>query len=73
MGLPGLTDTIVTMGRWPVLAPLSVAALWLLYRYSPGRKSGETEHQSRRNTTRGRVRPLGQRAAAMADMLGRTP
>lgn len=35
--------------------------------------NAEMEHQSRRDTTRGRVRPMGQRGAEMADTLGRKP
>ena len=138
LGLSGWTDTIVTVGRWPVLALLSLAALGLLYRYAPARRpprwswvtpgavaatvlwlggsflfsafvrnfgsyqptygaiagvvilllyiwltafvvllgallNAEMEHQSRRDTTRGRVRPMGQRDAEMADTLGRRP
>ncbi|ROT97708.1 YihY/virulence factor BrkB family protein [Histidinibacterium lentulum] len=137
-GLSGWTDTIVTWGRWPVLALLSVGALGLLYRYAPARRpprwswvtpgavlatllwlggsvlfsafvrnfgsyqptygaiagvvilllyiwltafvvllgalvNAEMEHQSRRDTTRGKVRPMGERRAHMADTLGRRP
>jgi membrane protein len=35
--------------------------------------NAEMEHQTRRDTTRGRVRPMGQRGAYMADTLGRRP
>lgn len=35
--------------------------------------NAEMEHQSRRDTTRGRVRPMGERNAEMADTLGRRP
>ncbi|WP_375258302.1 YihY/virulence factor BrkB family protein [Citreimonas sp.] len=35
--------------------------------------NAEMEHQSARDTTRGRVRPMGQRDARMADTLGRKP
>ncbi|MCP1167199.1 YihY/virulence factor BrkB family protein [Limimaricola litoreus] len=35
--------------------------------------NAEMEHQSRRDTTRGRVRPMGERNAQMADTLGRKP
>ena len=138
LGLSGWTDTIVTVGRWPMLALLSMAALGLLYRYAPARRpprwswvtpgavvatalwlggsllfsffvrnfgsyqptygalagvvilllyiwltafvvllgallNAEMEHQSRRDTTRGRVRPMGERDAEMADTLGRRP
>lgn len=138
LGLSGWTDTIVTAGRWPVLALLSMAALGLLYRHAAARRpprwswvtpgavvatalwlggsmlfsfyvrnfgsfqptygtiagvvilllylwmtafvvllgallNAEMEHQSRRDTTRGRVRPMGQRDAEMADTLGRRP
>ncbi|KAA9010177.1 YihY/virulence factor BrkB family protein [Histidinibacterium aquaticum] len=138
LGLSGWTDTIVTVGRWPVLALLSMVALGVLYRYAPARRpprwswatpgaitattlwlggsvlfsvfvrnfgsyqptygaiagvvilllymwltafvvllgallNAEMEHQSRRDTTRGRVRPMGERDAEMADTLGRRP
>jgi membrane protein len=138
LGLSGLTDTIVSWGRWPVLALLSMAALAVLYRYAPARRAprwswvtpgavlatalwlggsflfsgfvsnfgsyqptygaiagvvilllyiwltafvvllgallnAELEHQTRRDTTRGEVRPMGERDAEMADTLGRTP
>ena len=138
LGLSGWTDTIVTLGRWPVLALLAMAALGILYRYAPARRSprwswvtpgavvatvlwlggsvlfaffvrnfgnyqptygaiagvvilllyiwltafvvllgallnAEMEHQSRRDTTRGRVRPMGERGAEMADTLGKKP
>jgi len=33
--------------------------------------NAEMEHQSRRDTTRGRTRPMGQRDAEMADTLGK--
>ena len=35
--------------------------------------NAEMEHQTRRDTTRGRVRPMGERGAYMADTLGRRP
>lgn len=35
--------------------------------------NAEMEHQSRRDTTRGPVRPMGERDAQMADTLGRKP
>jgi membrane protein len=35
--------------------------------------NAEMEHQTRRDTTRGRVRPMGERGAYMADTLGRKP
>ncbi|WP_167767116.1 YihY/virulence factor BrkB family protein [Jannaschia formosa] len=138
LGLSPWTDSIVTLGRWPVLAVLSLLALGLLYRHAPSRRAprwswvtpgailatalwlggsalfsyfvrnfgnyqptygaiagvvilllyiwltafvvllgallnAEMEHQSRRDTTRGRVRPMGQRGAEMADTLGRRP
>ncbi|CUH39994.1 ribonuclease BN/unknown domain fusion protein [Jannaschia seosinensis] len=138
LGLSGWTDTIVNVGRWPLLALLSMVALGLLYRHAPARRpprwswvtpgavvattlwlgssilfslfvrnfgsyqltygaiagvvilllyiwltafvvllgallNAEMEHQSRRDTTRGRVRPMGQRGAEMADTLGRKP
>lgn len=138
LGLSGWTNTIVTVGRWPLLALLSMAALGLLYRHAAARRpprwswvtpgaviatalwlggsvlfsvfvrnfgsfqptygaiagvvilllyiwmtafvvllgallNAEMEHQSRRDTTRGRVRPMGQRDAEMADTLGRRP
>lgn len=138
LGLSGWTDTILTLGRWPVLALLSMVVLGLLYRYAPARRpprwswvtpgavvattlwlggsvlfslfvrnfgsfqptygaiagmvilllyiwltafvvllgallNAEMEHQSRRDTTRGRVRPMGQRNAQMADTLGKRP
>lgn len=138
LGLSGWTDTIVTTGRWPVLALLSMASLGLLYRHAAARRpprwswvtpgaivatllwlgmsvifsvfvrnfgsfqptygaiagvvilllylwltafvvllgallNAEMEHQSRRDTTRGRVRPMGERDAEMADTLGRRP
>ncbi|WP_375261885.1 YihY/virulence factor BrkB family protein [Palleronia sp.] len=138
LGLSGWTETILRLGRWPVLALLSMVSMGLLYRYAPARRSprwswvtpgalvatglwvggsilfslfvrnfgsyqltygaiagvvilllyiwltafvvllgallnAEMEHQSRRDTTRGRVRPMGQRGAEMADTLGRKP
>jgi len=137
-GRSGWTDTIVTVGRWPVLALLSMGALGVLYRYAPSRRpprwswvtpgavlatllwiagsvlfavfvrnfgayqptygaiagvvilllyiwltafvvllgallNAEMEHQSRCDTTRGKVRPMGERGAHMADTLGRRP
>lgn len=136
--LSGWTDTIVTVGRWPLLALLSMAALGLIYRYAPARRpprwswvtpgaiiatalwlggswlffafvrniasyqptygalagvvtlllyiwltafvvilgallNAEMEHQSACDTTRGPVRPMGERDARMADTLGRKP
>lgn len=138
LGLSDWTDTIVMVGRWPLLALLSMTALGLIYRYAPARRpprwswvtpgavvatllwlggsllfslfvrnfgsyqptygaiagvvilllyiwltafvvllgallNAEMEHQSRRDTTRGRVRPMGRRKAEMADTLGRRP
>ncbi|MFZ3580653.1 YihY/virulence factor BrkB family protein [Loktanella sp. DJP18] len=138
LGFSGWTDTILTLGRWPVLAVLSMAALAVLYRYAPARRAprwswvtpgavlatalwlggsllfsgfvsnfgsyqptygaiagvvilllyiwltafvvllgallnAELEHQTRRDTTRGKIRPMGERDAEMADTLGRTP
>jgi membrane protein len=35
--------------------------------------NAEMEHQTRRDTTRGKVRPMGERGAYMADTLGRRP
>ncbi|MFA8385383.1 MAG: YihY/virulence factor BrkB family protein [Pelagibaca sp.] len=132
------TDTIVTVGRWPLLTILSMLALGLIYRHAPARRSprwswvtpgaiigtalwlggswlffafvrniasyqptygalagvvilllyfwltafvvllgavlnAEMEHQSARDTTRGPVRPMGERDARMADTLGRKP
>ncbi len=138
LGVSGSVDTIVTIGRWPLLALMSLAALGLLYRHAAARRpprwswvtpgaivatalwlggsvlfslfvrnfgsyqptygaiagvvilllyiwmtafvvllgallNAEIEHQSRRDTTRGRVRPMGQRDAEMADTLGKKP
>ena len=137
-GLSGWTDTIVTAGRWPLLALLSMVSLGLIYRYAPARRpprwswvtpgaiiatalwlgsswlffafvrniasyqptygalagvvilllyiwltafvvllgalfNAEMEHQSACDTTRGPVRPMGERNARMADTLGRKP
>lgn len=138
LGLSEWTETIVTVGRWPLLALLSMVALGFIYRHAPARRpprwswvtpgaivatalwlggswlffafvrnignyqptygalagvvilllyiwltafvallgallNAEMEHQSARDTTRGRVRPMGERNAHMADTLGRKP
>lgn len=39
LGLSGLAETAVTIGRWPVLALLAMAGLAVLYRYGPSRAS----------------------------------
>lgn len=36
--LSAWTDTLVTVGRWPLLALLSMLALGLIYRYAPSRR-----------------------------------
>ena len=138
IGLEGRTDTIVTWGRWPLLALITLAFLAIVYRHAPARRparwswvtpgaalaagvwlggslafsffvrnfgaynptygaiagvvilllwmwltsfvillgaqiDAEMEHQTRRDTTRGRERPMGRRGAHMADTLGRRP
>jgi membrane protein len=138
IGLEGRTDAIVTWGRWPLLALVTLAFLAIVYRHAPARRparwawvtpgaalaaclwlggslaftffvrnfgaynptygalagvvilllwmwltsfvillgaqlDAEMEHQTRRDTTRGRERPMGRRGAHMADTLGRRP
>ncbi|MBS1302698.1 YihY/virulence factor BrkB family protein [Loktanella sp. SALINAS62] len=136
--LSGWNDTIATVGRWPLLAMLSMLSLGMIYRHAPARRpprwswvtpgavigtalwlggswlffafvrniasyqptygtlagvvilllyiwltafvvllgallNAEMEHQTARDTTRGKVRPMGKRDARMADTLGRKP
>ncbi|SPJ22960.1 YihY/virulence factor BrkB family protein [Palleronia abyssalis] len=136
LGFEGPSPLIVSIGRWPLMALLSMASLGLLYRHAAARRpprwswvtpgaifatalwlggsvlfsvfvqnfgayqptygaiagvvilnlymwltafvvlfgallNAEMEHQSRRDTTRGRTRPMGQRDAEMADTLGK--
>lgn len=136
--LSGWNDTIVTVGRWPLLAMLSMLALEIIYRHAPARRpprwswvtpgaiigtalwlggswlffafvrniasyqptygtlagvvilllyiwltafvvllgallNAEMEHQTAQDTTRGQIRPMGERGARMADTLGRKP
>jgi membrane protein len=138
MGLGGVFETILTYGRWPVLAVLMMLGLAVIYRYGPSREdaqwrwitpgsilatilwviasiafsiyvrnfgsynetygslggviillmwmwlsafvillgaelNSEMEHQTKKDTTTGGEKPMGQRGARMADKVGPTP